>query len=87
MNAKDGEYPNQELTGAIIGAALDVFHDLGSGFLEKVYENALAVELRERGLDVVPQAEMRVLYKGQVVGIYYADLLVNGAVVCELEGS
>jgi len=87
MAAKDGDYLHQDVTGAIIGAAIDVYHELGSGFLEKVYENALALELSGRGLDVMPQAEMSVRYKDQTVGTYYADLLVNRVVVCEIEAT
>jgi GxxExxY protein len=86
-NLADGTYPHQELTQAIIGAAFDVHGELGGGFLEKVYENAMCIELRSRGIAVAQQAEMEVAYKGQNVGQYYADLLVDQAVICELKAT
>ncbi|MEX1254174.1 MAG: GxxExxY protein [Dehalococcoidia bacterium] len=78
-------FPSREVTQRIIGAAYEVYHELGYGFLEKVYENALAMELRRVGLNVVAQAEIEVKYKGEVAGIYYADLLVDGKVICEIK--
>ena len=76
-----------ETTEKIIGCAFRVSNALGSGFLEKVYENALALEARKRGLDVVQQAEMEVTYDGVVVGEYRADLLVEGSVIVELKAA
>lgn len=84
----DGEkYPHQELTREIIGASYEVYRELGWGFLEKVYEVALAAELARRGVGVTSQAEIEVRYKGQPVGTYYADLLVENAVICELKSA
>ena len=71
------------LTEAVIGAAFAVSNTLGCGFLEKVYENALAIELRSRGYEVQQQAPLEVRYKEEIVGIYSADLVVNGQVVVE----
>lgn len=82
---KDAAYPHQELTHKIIGAAYEVHRELGGGFLEKVYENALAVELGTRGLQVRKQDAIAVLYKGTTVGDYVCDLLVNGTVLCEIK--
>jgi GxxExxY protein len=82
---KDGAYPHKELTEKIIGAAYVVHRELGVGFLEKVYETALVQELEERGVRVSSQAEIAVRYKGQPVGVYYADLLVGGKVICEIK--
>jgi GxxExxY protein len=62
-----------------------VYPKLGYGFLEKVYENALALELRRLGLKVEQQARIEVYYDGVVLGEYYADLLVDGAVIVELK--
>ena len=73
------------LTEAVIGAAFAVSNTLGCGFLEKVYENALAIELRSRGYEVQQQAPLEVRYKEEIVGIYSADLVVNGQVVVELK--
>jgi GxxExxY protein len=81
----EGNYPHLETTRAIIGAAYEVHRELGPGFLEKVYEGALAQELTSRGVPVRCQAEIRVRYKGQEVGVYYADLLVDDNVVCEIK--
>ncbi len=69
-----------EITRTIIGAAQRVSSVLGYGFLEKVYENALAVEIRKRGLLVEQQRPLRVDYENSVVGHYVTDLLVEQAV-------
>ena len=78
-------FPHAELTKGIIGAAFEVHRVLGCGFLEKVYEAALTKELRTRGHCVVNQAEIAVNYKDEPVGAYYADLLVDDAVICEVK--
>ena len=72
-----------ELTEKIIGAAFKVQNTLGAGFLEKVYENALAVELRKCGLAVESQKPFPVRYEGTVVGDYQADLVVAGKAIVE----
>ena len=72
-------------TEQIIGAAYKVANKLGCGFLEKVYENAVAHELRKAGFEVRQQEPIPVLYDGVVVGDYYADLIVNGCIVIELK--
>ena len=74
-----------EVTYAIRGAVFEVNKVLGSGFLEKVYENALLVELRSRGLKAESQVPIKVLYKEEVVGEYVADLLVEDRVIVELK--
>ena len=73
------------LTSKIIGCAYKVANELGSGFLEKVYENALAHELRKAGLNVVQQHGIQVHYDGVKVGDYVADLLVNEQILIELK--
>jgi GxxExxY protein len=73
------------ISNRIIGCALTVANTLGGGFLEKVYENALAFELRTAGLAVEQQRGMTVNYKGIVIGEYFSDLLVEGAVLVELK--
>ncbi len=83
----DARYPHQEMTREIIAAAYEVHRELGWGFLEKVYENALALELRIRNLTASQQAEIEIQYKGNIAGVYYADLLVNDTVLCELSRS
>lgn len=62
-----------------------VHTELGNGFLEKVYENALAVELRLRVINFEEQVPILVTYKGQNVGTYFADMIVDGSVLCELK--
>jgi GxxExxY protein len=74
-----------ELSGHIIGCSFTVLNTLGAGFLEKVYENALALELRKAGLAVVQQRGVQVMYDGSVVGEYFTDLLVEDEIVVELK--
>lgn len=69
----------------IIACAYKVHNTLGSGFLEKVYENALRIELEKLGRKVKQQEPINVSYEGQVVGEYYADLWVDDSVVIELK--
>jgi len=73
------------LTELILGAVFEVSNTLGAGFLEKVYERALLFELRLRGIGAVAQASFPVSYKGRCVGEYFADILVENAVVIELK--
>ncbi len=73
----------EELTGKIIGCAMKVHRTLGSGFLESVYQNALAHELKMAGVDVECEVPLRVVYDGVVVGEFAADLFVNGNVIVE----
>jgi GxxExxY protein len=80
-------YKHKALTSQIIKAFYDVYNALGYGFLEKVYENALVLELRKMGLDVVSQARIEVRYDGQVVGEYFADLLVEQKVIVEVKAA
>lgn len=81
------EYPHSELTQKIISAFFKVYNTLGYGFLEKVYENAMVVELRSMGLDVKVQHPITVLYDGVPVGSYYADLFVEDQVIVELKAA
>jgi GxxExxY protein len=74
-----------EITERVIGCAYTVINTLGHGFLEKVYENALAYELRRCGLVVEQQTSIKVMYDRVVVGDYVADLLVAGQVLVELK--
>ena len=76
-----------ETTEKVIGCAFRVANVLGCGFLEKVYENALAMELRKAGLNVEQQAAVEVEYEGAVVGQYFADLLVEECVLVELKAA
>jgi GxxExxY protein len=74
-----------DLTYAINGAVFEVNRVLGPGFLEKVYENAVLIELKSRGLKAESQVPIKVLYKEDVVGEYVADILVEERVIVELK--
>ena len=79
------QYKYKAITDLILKAFYKVYNTLGYGFLEKVYENAMVLELRKMGLKVVSQAPIQVFYEGEVVGEYSADLLVEDAVIVELK--
>lgn len=73
------------LSERVIGCAYTVSNALGCGFLEKVYENALAHEIRKNGLRVEIQRPLQVIYDGVIVGEYFADLLIEGVLLIELK--
>jgi GxxExxY protein len=74
-----------DLSGQVIGCAFNVLNALGAGFLEEVYENALAIELRAAGLSAVQQSAATVRYRNIVVGEYFVDLLVEDLLLVELK--
>jgi GxxExxY protein len=76
---------DEELTKKVIGFAFKVHNSLGSGFLEKVYENALRIELSGAGLRVEQQRPIQVYYQGEVIGDFVSDLLVEKRLVVELK--
>jgi GxxExxY protein len=76
---------HQELTEKIIGAFYSVNNSQGFGYLEKVYENSMAIELKLLGLKVERQKNLQVFYRGETVGDYFADLVVNDNVIVELK--
>jgi len=78
---------HEELTDAVLKAFYKVYNTLGYGFLEKVYENALVVELRKQGLTIEQQVPITVYYEGVVVGEYFADMLVDGKVIVEMKSA
>jgi GxxExxY protein len=81
------EGKHSELTGRILGAFFQVHKELGYGFSEKVYENALAMLLIEMGLKVEQQVHLYVFYHGRVVGEYIADMVINDTVLLELKAT
>ena len=85
MDADKNRLELDELTSKIIACVYTVANTIGAGFLEKVYENALALELKKSGLTVQQQSAMQVVYKNVVVGEYSADILVNNHVILELK--
>jgi GxxExxY protein len=86
-NESEVSFKHSEITEKILAAFYKVYNTLGYGFLEKVYENALAIELRGMGLRVVQQEPITVYYDGQVVGEYFADLTVEGRVLVEIKAA
>ena len=85
MNTDERRLELDALTAKIIGCVYTVSNSLGSGFLEKVYENALAIELRKTGLKAEQQSAIQVHYEGIVVGDFLADLLVEDSIIVELK--
>ena len=81
--AKQSKLVHAELSEQIIGAAMDVLNELGPGLSEKLYENALIIELTSRGLRVGQQKEFPVHYKGQFIGKLIPDLIVNELVIVD----
>jgi GxxExxY protein len=84
MNTDQRRCPDS-LTEAVMAAVFDISNSLGAGFLEKVYERALVRELHIRGIRAVSQAPCRIDYKGESVGEYYADLLIEDVLIIELK--
>lgn len=75
----------EELTGKIIGIYYEVYNELGHGFLEKVYQNAFYLALKEKGYNVKAQQKIDVWFRKKIVGEYFADLIVNDLVILELK--
>jgi GxxExxY protein len=80
-------YKHSDLTEQIIGAFYAVYSSLGYGFLEKVYVNALVIELKKRGMDAYAELPIHVYYDGQLIGEYFADLVVNDLVILEIKSA
>ena len=85
MKNESGVLLHSQLTEKIIGIFFDVYNELGPGFLEAVYRNAMCIELKKAGLSVEAEAPVNVMFRGEVVGEYRADILVNEVVVLELK--
>jgi len=85
MKITKENYKHSEITGLILKAFFKVYNTLGYGFLEKVYENAMLIELRKMGLRCSNQLPIQVFYDDQVVGDYTADILVEEIVIVELK--
>jgi len=76
-------YRHSDITREIIAAAYRVHKELGHGFLEKVYKNALAIELGQSGLNCAVEVPLKVSYRGQLVGEYCADIIVDNKIIIE----
>jgi GxxExxY protein len=81
------EYIHKDLTDRIIKAFYKVYNELGFGFLENVYQNALYFELLQEGLNVIAQKPIEVFYQNHLVGNYRADLIVDNSIILELKAT
>jgi GxxExxY protein len=77
--------PHFELTGSILNCCFEVMKELGPGFLENVYKNALLIAMRQKGLKVEVERSFEVVFRGNVIGRYRADLIVEQTVIVELK--
>jgi GxxExxY protein len=80
-------YKHSGITKKILDGFYQVYNKLGYGFLEKVYENALRIELVKQGLGVIQQKPIQVWYENEIVGEYFADLVVNDLIIVELKAT
>jgi GxxExxY protein len=87
MHAMRPDAKHSELTDAIIGVFFDVYNELGHGFLESVCEASMAIGLKDAGLRVERQVPIAVWFRGQQVGTFIADLVVEGLVIVELKAA
>jgi GxxExxY protein len=85
MNADERRYKHAELTELIIGVFYEVYNELGVGFLEKVYQEAMVLVLGSKGIEVQCSAPVPVWFRGSKIGTYEADLIVAGSVLVELK--
>jgi GxxExxY protein len=85
MIEQDNTLPHFELTGSILNCCFEVMKELGPGFLENVYKNALLIAMRQKGLQVEVERSFEVVFRGNVVGRYRADLIVEQTVIVELK--
>lgn len=76
---------HQNLSDTILKIYFEVYNELGYGFLEKVYQNAMYFELKSQGYKVEAQKQIKVYYKSQLVGDYFADLLIDNSIILELK--
>ncbi len=81
----DQEMKHEELTQKIIGVFYEVYNELGHGFLESVYEKAMAIAFHEKGIIFEQQVEIPVWFHGQRAGIFFADIVVENTVILELK--
>lgn len=82
---EEKELPYSEITSAILGCCFNVMKELGPGFLEKIYKNALLIAMRQKGLGVEVERSYEVVFRGKVIGRYKADLVVSQTVIVELK--
>jgi GxxExxY protein len=85
MDTNEKEILYKDLSYKIIGLAIEVYNKLGYGFLEKIYENALMILFRQKGIKAKQQAPITVYFEGEIVGEYFADILVEDSIILELK--
>jgi GxxExxY protein len=85
MNADFQDFKYKEVTDLIIKIFYRVYNKLGYGFLEKVYENAMQIELKKEGVPFAVQSPIQVLYEGKIIGEYFADILVDEKIIVEIK--
>jgi GxxExxY protein len=85
MHANEREFPAWDVAGSVIGVFYDVYNELGPGFLESVYQEAMALALRQAGLSVRRQVAVDVVFRGLSIGTFRADLLIAGELLVELK--
>ena len=78
---------HKELTEQIIKIFFTVYNTLGYGFLEKIYENAMMIEFRKAVISAVSQSPIKVLYEDEIIGEYYADILVDDKIIVEIKAT
>lgn len=87
MDADYQGFKHRELTEKIIKIFYRVYNKLGYGFLEKVYGNAMMIELSREGIPAVSQSAISVFYDGEIIGEYYADILVDSKIIAEIKAA
>jgi GxxExxY protein len=85
MKLNDDKVLHKELSYKIIGLAMKIHNELGGGFLEKVYENAMIVLLNKEGIVAKQQVSTPIYFEGQLIGDYYADIIVEDKIILELK--
>lgn len=85
QDRQDKRLKHEQITRTVLGCAFEVSNELGAGFLESVYEKALLLALRQKGLSAVAQHAVKVMFRGECVGDFYADIFVEDKVIVELK--
>jgi GxxExxY protein len=85
MIKAEKNFLHADITDKIIASAYDVYNKLGFGFSEKIYENAMMIKLSQKNLPSIQQAPINVHFEGQLVGEYFADILVDNKIIVELK--
>ena len=87
MDADYQDFKFVELTEKIIEIYYRVYNKLGYGFLEKIYENAMMIEFKKENISAVSQSAIKVLYEGEIVGEYFADILISNKIILEIKAA